>query len=86
MRINPVVAILVALMTSPADAGGVVINEIFYNAPDDLDDIQWIELFNPDDRPADLGGWTLDKGKLFTLPPGSRIEPKGFLVVSRNPE
>jgi hypothetical protein len=37
-------------------AGGVVINELLYNAPDDLDDVQWIELYNPSDQPADLGG------------------------------
>src|SRR3954468_19068223 len=75
----------VALATAPPEAG-VVINEVFYNAPDDWDDVQWIELFNPADRPVDLGGWTLDGGKLFTFPKGARIGPKGFVVVARRPE
>jgi hypothetical protein len=35
------------LAIAPAtSSAGVVINEIFYNAPNDLDDLQWIEFQN----------------------------------------
>lgn len=63
----------------------VVINELFYNAPDDLDEYQWIELHNPGDAPIDISDWSLDEGKLFTFPAGTKVEPKGFLVVALDP-
>ncbi|NQT82998.1 hypothetical protein HQ563_08245, partial [bacterium] len=46
MRLAGIVALLAVLsLITPASAR-VVINEILYNAPDDLDDIQWIEFYN----------------------------------------
>jgi len=51
-----------------AAVASVVINEVFYNAPDDLDDLQWVELHNTAGRPADVSGWTLDDGRLYTFP------------------
>jgi hypothetical protein len=80
------VVVLLALLPLPSAWGGVVINEIYYNAPDELDDVQWVELFNPGDKPVDLGGWTLDRGKLFTFPAGTTIEAGGFVVVALNPD
>src|SRR5688572_20698958 len=69
-----------------APAAGVVVNEVFYNAPDDVDDVQWVELHNASDRPADLGGWTLDDGKLYTFPPNTPLGANGYLVVALNPD
>lgn len=66
--------------------GGIVINEVFYNAPDDLDDVQWIELYNPSDQPVDLGGWTLDDGKLYTFPDRTAVGPKVYTVVALKPD
>lgn len=60
----------------------VVINEIFYNAPDDVDDLQWIELYNNSDNAADLGGWTIDDGKLYAFAQGAALPPKAFLVLA----
>ncbi|MBN8247530.1 MAG: CotH kinase family protein [Verrucomicrobia bacterium] len=65
-------------------AGGVVINEVFYHAPDELDDLQWIELHNPDAQAADLSGWKLRGGVDFQFPPGTTLAPGGFLVVCRD--
>ncbi|MBK9140147.1 MAG: CotH kinase family protein [Verrucomicrobia bacterium] len=62
----------------------IVINEIFYNAPNDLDDLQWVEIHNASEQPADLGGWTLDEGKLYTFPPGTALAGKGYVVVALN--
>ena len=75
----------VALLPCAASAD-VVINEVFYNAPDDLDDLQWVEFHNTSDRPADLSGWTLDDGKVFTFPPQTNLGPNGYLVVALNPD
>ncbi|MBI4664325.1 MAG: CotH kinase family protein [Verrucomicrobia bacterium] len=75
--------LLAALLPATA-SGGVVINEIFYNAPDDLEDLEYIELHNSGDQPVDLSGWAFTKGIKFRFVPGARLEPKGFLVVCRN--
>src|SRR3989442_11630896 len=64
--------------------GGVVINEIFYHAPDDIDDLEYVELHNPGDQPVDLSGWRFTKGIQYQFPPGTKIEASGFLVICRN--
>ena len=72
------------LTATPAAAGppAVVVNEVFYNAPDDLDRVQWVELHNTTGQPVPVGGWTLDKGKLLTAPADAVIPPNGFLVFA----
>lgn len=72
-----------ALLARPLQAQ-VVINEVFYNAPDDIDDLQWIELLNTSETPADLSGWTIDDGKVYTFPKGATLTGKGYLVVALN--
>jgi len=71
---------VIAPMSSRAD---VVINEVFYHAPDDLHDLQWIELHNSGDRAVDLAGWKLAKGVEYTFT-GSVISPGGYVVVCKN--
>jgi hypothetical protein len=70
----------------PAAHARVVINEIFYHAPDDLEDLEYVELHNSGDQAVDLGGWAFTRGMRFTFPTGTRIEARGFLVVCRNRE
>lgn len=62
----------------------VVLNEILYHAPDELDDLQYVELHNAGSEPVDLGGWSFTQGIQFQFPTGTRIGPGGFLVVCRN--
>ena len=62
----------------------VVINEVMYHAPDDLDDLEYIELFNSSDAAVDVGGWSLAKGVKVKFAPGTKIGGKGFIVVARN--
>ena len=81
MRLVWVVALISAISLCSARAG-VVINEIFYHAPNDLEDLQWIELFNSGDQPVDISGWSLDQGKLFTFPKDTAIAAQGYLVVA----
>ncbi|HYV30601.1 MAG TPA: lamin tail domain-containing protein, partial [Candidatus Binatia bacterium] len=78
-------SLLFALLP-PMATGRVVINEIFYNAPDDITDLEYIELHNSSGQPVDLGGWALTKGVKFNFPTGTRIEANGFLVLCRNRE
>ncbi|MBX9623071.1 MAG: CotH kinase family protein [Gemmataceae bacterium] len=72
------------LTAAPAAAGppAVVVNEVFYHAPNDLDRVQWVELHNTTDQPVAVGGWTLDKGKVLTVPAGTSIPARGFLVFA----
>lgn len=68
-----------------ASASPVVVNEILYHAPDDLDEVQFVELHNPGDRVVDLSGWKLlARDASHRFPPRSRIEPGGFLVLCKD--
>ena len=69
----------------PATAG-VVINEIFYHAPNEVEGSDYLELYNPDDRPVDLSGWKFTKGIHYEFPSGTRLEAKEFLVLCRSLE
>ena len=77
-------ALITCFCTYPTARAGVVINEILFHAPDDLDDLQFIELHNTDDKAVDLGGWKLSKGINYTFPAGSKIEAGSYLVVCKN--
>lgn len=60
----------------------VVINEIFYNAPGDVNSLQWIELHNSGDQPADIGGWRLKKGAKYEFPADTKLPAGGYLVLA----
>jgi hypothetical protein len=78
-------AVLLALtiLCGPTRAD-VIINEIFYHAPDDMDALQYIELHNTGDQAVDLGGWRLSKGVKYQFPAGTTIAPGGYLVVCKD--
>ena len=78
--------LLLLTLLPPVAHARVVINEIFYHAPDDIDDLEYIELHNSGDQAVDLGGWAFTRGMKFKFPPGTRIEAKRFLVLCRNRE
>lgn len=84
MRWSWLAALVIAASPLAAKAN-VVINEIFYHAPDDLEDLQWIELFNTADAPVDLSGWKLNPELGFEFPRGSSIAGHGFVVIARSP-
>ncbi|MBL9140040.1 MAG: CotH kinase family protein [Verrucomicrobiales bacterium] len=75
--------ILALLQTLPGNAQ-VVINEIFYNAPEDQDDVQWIELHNTTKESADLSGWRLAKAIKFAFPSNFTIAPNGYAILCKN--
>ena len=45
----------------------------------------WLELYNPDSEPADLGGHFLtdnpDNLTKWRIPDGTSLQPRGFLVI-----
>lgn len=79
-----IAALCLGLGTPLNGAAKVVINEVFYNAPGDQGDVQWIELANTSKAAVDLGGWKLSEGLRSTLPAGTSLPAGGYLVVARN--
>lgn len=76
-------ASVLGLLASTA-SGNVVINEIMYHPPNDLEELQYIELLNTGAADVNLSGWSFSKGVKFSFPPGTRIAGGGFLVICRN--
>jgi hypothetical protein len=67
----------------------VVINEINYNSPEDVNASDWVELHNFSDEIKDVSGWVFrdaDDTHAFLIPANTTIEPKGFLILCRNIE
>ncbi len=67
---------------------GVVINEILPNPAGLDDDLEWIELYNPTDHPADLSGWAIEAGTSGFFDP-SYIPPvvlaaREYLVIGQS--
>jgi len=62
----------------------VIINEVMYHPPDDLDTLQFIELLNAGESEADLSGWSFSKGIKFTFPAGTKLGAGSFLVLCRH--
>ena len=64
-------------------ASGIVVNEVLTHT--DLPQLDAIELFNPTDRPIDVGGWFIsDTGsnyRKFRIPSGTVIADGGYLVL-----
>jgi len=61
----------------------VVINELMYHPPGSLDDLQYVEVYNPGPTNVDLSGWRLSGGIRFAFPSGARLETNACLVVAR---
>jgi len=67
-------------------AACVVLNEIMPE-PWDASGGEWIELFNPANTTADMGGWVLDDipsggSRPFIIPKGTNITARGFLLFN----
>ncbi len=71
---------------SEAQAGSVVLNEIYYDPPEKAKASRFIELFNPTEAAVDLSHWRLAGEVEFAFPDGTSIEAKAYLVVAQNPD
>ena len=70
-------------ITPPA----IIINEINYNATDDFDPGDWVELYNASTSDIDLSGWIMkddDDSHSFLFPAGTIIATNGFLLLTRD--
>ena len=77
-------AIVVISSAARVQAHEVVINEIMYHPPSDLENLQYIELFNSGNEEADLSEWSFTKGVKFVFSKNTKIAPGGFIVVCRD--
>lgn len=66
---------------------GIIINEILPSPEGSDEQNEWIEIFNQNDFDVDLVDWQIGdmigKTTAYTFPKGTKISPKGFLVLSR---
>jgi hypothetical protein len=70
--------------SSALSTGAVVINEIMYNAPAEMDSKDWIELYNPQPANQDISDWILkdeNDAHEFIIPSGTIIPAKGYWVI-----
>lgn len=72
------------LLTGRVVGAGIVINEIMYHPPFELEDLQYIELFNSGKNEVDLSKWSFSKGIKFSFPDQTRLAAGGYLVICRN--
>jgi hypothetical protein len=85
-RPSTVVALILAslaLNTSAAEKD-VIINEVMYHPPLDLEELQYIELFNRGNTAVDLSDWSFTKGIRYVFPKQTRLNAGEYLVVCRN--
>ncbi len=77
----------IALGAQPAaaDPGGIVISEIFYKDPLNLDDHEWFELTNTGSGDIDISGWRVTDAVVVTMPAGSVVPAGGRYVVAATP-
>ena len=68
----------------------VVINEVMTSNKGSVSDgmgnfPDWVEFYNPTDKPVDMGGYGLSdsllEGAKYVFPSGAVVEPDGYLVV-----
>ena len=78
------IAALMVAAVARAELSQVVINEIMYHPPGDLENLQFIELLNAGKTESDLSGWSFSKGVTFVFPKGAKLAPGGFAVVCRD--
>jgi hypothetical protein len=65
----------------------IVINEINYKSASIFDTEDWIEIFNPADKPVDLSGWKFrdkDIADQFIFTQGTVIGAREYLVICRD--
>ena len=76
-------AVLLALALMPAAAhADVVVNEIMYHPPTDLETEEYIELYNTGPTTVPLTGWSLSGAVTFAFPAGEQLGPDAYLVLS----
>ena len=75
---------LTAYFEQGSTAGNnIVINEINYNSPGDLNSGDWVELYNPQGGAVNISGWVFkdQSGQYFSLPANTIMAGHSYLVL-----
>ena len=78
---------LIANFSSTGEAANIVFNELMYNASDEADSKDWVELYNPGNSAVDISYWTFkdeDDNRQYALPAGTEIAGDSYLVLCRD--
>lgn len=65
--------------------GGIVINEVHYDAEPKTEFVEFIELFNSGSNPVDLEGWSFTNGVSIVFPADTTLAASGYLLLAENP-
>lgn len=80
---DSIVANFVESSTEP----NIVINEIMYNADENQESEDWIELYNSGNASINLADWTLKDDKddnMYTIPEGTIVGSNSYLVLVKD--
>ncbi len=83
---NTVVARMGPAPGTPPEPSELILTEIMYHPPAELDSGDWVELCNPGATPVALAGWIFrdEDDDHFFLLPDRTLEPGGCLVLVRD--
>jgi len=84
IQILALALLLIAVFSARADDKDIIINEIMYHPPNDLENLQYIELFNRGNTRVDISSWSFSKGVKYTFPTGTTVAPGAYVVVCRD--
>ncbi|MFT7602471.1 MAG: hypothetical protein ACI8VT_000033 [Saprospiraceae bacterium] len=64
----------------------IVINEINYSSPDNVDPGDWVELYNPNSFSVNLSGWYFEdeSGNFFGLPANTTIPAGAYFILAED--
>ncbi|MDG1893078.1 MAG: CotH kinase family protein [Verrucomicrobiota bacterium] len=69
---------------SSSSWGQVVINEIMYHGPDDMEKLEFVELLNVGGDSIDLDGWEFSDGIEYSFTEGDTVAPGAFVILARD--
>ncbi|UCD48782.1 MAG: lamin tail domain-containing protein, partial [Phycisphaerales bacterium] len=76
-----------ACADGPSEADlGIVINEIHSNPDDEMELVEFVELYNAGTADVELSGWYFADGLTYTFAPGTILPAGEYLIVSENPD
>ncbi len=61
----------------------IIINEINYNSPDDINPGDWVELYNPNNYPVNISAWYFEdeSGNFFGFPANTLIGAGAYFLL-----
>ena len=84
--LQEIISLRHTLQPGSVSESNIVINEINYSSPDDINSGDWVELYNPNNFAVDISGWYFEdeSGRFFGLPANTILGANQFLVLVEN--